>query len=341
MPKSVPNFIANNMPKVTVITPVYNAEKNLRLALDSVLTQTFTDFEYLIINDGSTDSSPEIIRSYSDPRIRFIDNKENQGLAKIRNLGLSEVKTEYLAWFDADDICHPERLARQIEFLDTHHDHALCCTDTDLMDEEGKVFQRAYYQAPTAPLEWLMLWANQVANSSTMARKSALTKNDLSYRMDAPPAEDYDLWCRLAFVSKIARLSESLVTYRVSSTGAFRSEQTKGMQNALRCNLQLAESLTGEQPPALHRELGDFRSWDEITVTSNDFIDLTDWIHRLLRGARAHWHWSLRDSLLARRDAYRRMRTFVARLPHENQAEIKNQLRSRGKLIMYFVLTRA
>jgi glycosyltransferase involved in cell wall biosynthesis len=329
------------MPKVTVITPVYNAEKYLRLALDSVLSQTFTDFEYLVINDGSKDSSPEIIRSYNDPRIRFIDNGENQGLAKIRNLGLSEVKTEYLAWFDADDSCHPERLAKQVEFLDANPDYALCCTDTDLMDEAGKVFQHAYYQTPTAPLEWLMLWANQVANSSTMARKSTLTKNDLSYRMDAPPAEDYDLWCRLAFVSKIARLNEALVIYRVSSTGAFRSEQTKGMQNALRCNLQLAEKLTDAQPPALHRELGDFRSWDEITVAANDFVDLTNWIHRLLRGARAHWHWGVRDSLRARRDAYRRLRTFFKRLPENTQMEIGKQLRGRGKLIMYLVLTRA
>ena len=111
-------------PKVTAVIPVYNREKYLRGAIESILAQTFTDFELLVIDDGSTDGSREAIRSYHDPRIRLMCNETNQGIPKTRNRGIQFARGEYLAFLDSDDWAYPERLAKQVAFLDSHPDYA-------------------------------------------------------------------------------------------------------------------------------------------------------------------------------------------------------------------------
>src|SRR5438093_5990647 len=119
---------ASLMPNVTVLMPVYNAERYLRAAMDSILTQTFSDFEFLIMNDTSTDASRSIITSYRDARIRLIDNEQNLGLTRTLNKGLRVCAGNYVARHDADDIACPERLALQIAFLEEHKDVGLLGT---------------------------------------------------------------------------------------------------------------------------------------------------------------------------------------------------------------------
>jgi len=108
------------MPKVTVLMPVYNAEKYLKEAIGSILGQSFSDFEFLIINDGSTDSSVKIIKSYDDPRIRFIANEKNLGVIPTLNKGFALAQGEFIARMDADDISLPKRLELQADFMDKH-----------------------------------------------------------------------------------------------------------------------------------------------------------------------------------------------------------------------------
>src|SRR5659263_168424 len=107
-------------PKVTVLMAVYNGERYLREAIESILGQSFADFEFFIVNDGCTDSSRDIILSYRDPRIRLIDNQENIGLTKSLNIGLSLASGEYVARQDADDISYPTRIEKQIEYFETY-----------------------------------------------------------------------------------------------------------------------------------------------------------------------------------------------------------------------------
>ena len=110
------------MPKVTVLMPVYNGSKYLKAAIDSILSQSFTDFEFLIINDGSTDDSVKIINSYHDQRIKLIDNKINQGLVAVLNQGLKLAIGEYIARMDSDDFSTCNRLSQQVRFMDKHND---------------------------------------------------------------------------------------------------------------------------------------------------------------------------------------------------------------------------
>ena len=118
--------------------PAYNAAAFVRAAVDSILAQTFVDFELIILNDGSTDDTQDIIERYDDNRIRLI-NKSNSGVAATLNLGLTEAQGEFIWRHDADDISLPEKLARQVTFLDSHPEFVLCATQIAFMTERGKI----------------------------------------------------------------------------------------------------------------------------------------------------------------------------------------------------------
>src|SRR2546423_6687976 len=124
-------------PRVSVLMPVYDVAKYLREAIDSILGQTFTDFEFIIIDDASTDRSAEIINSYNDPRIRFIQNEKNVGLIATLNRGLDLAYGEYLARMDQDDVSLPERLAKQVAFMETASDVAASGTWARDIDDKG------------------------------------------------------------------------------------------------------------------------------------------------------------------------------------------------------------
>ncbi|MEL4306297.1 glycosyltransferase family 2 protein [Methanococcoides sp. LMO-2] len=155
--------------KVSVIMPVYNAEKYLKDAIESILNQSFKNFELLIINDGSNDKSKAIIESHNDSRIRLLNNEENSGLAKVRNKGIYEAKGEYIAWLDADDISHPLRLEKQVKLLDSHPDVGICGTWVKTIGT--KVTHKWRY--PTNPnfIRGRMLFDDPLATSSVMLRK--------------------------------------------------------------------------------------------------------------------------------------------------------------------------
>src|SRR3954451_15211482 len=123
--------------KVTVLIPVYNGEKYIWAAIHSLLNQTFEDFEILIINDGSTDKTPDIIRSFKDDRIVVI-NQQNGGIAKALNKGLIHAKGQYVARFDADDVCTAYRLAEQVKFLDENREYAVVGSDAEYIIENGE-----------------------------------------------------------------------------------------------------------------------------------------------------------------------------------------------------------
>jgi len=138
-------------PKVTVLMPVYNGERYLNEAVDSILGQTFTDFEFLIIDDASTDKTPEILRSYDDPRIRVVTNEENLGLSKSLNKGLALARGEFIARMDADDVSYPYRLQVQHEFMTQHPGAGVIGSWAEYIDRKGEIVHR--YRAPIFPEE--------------------------------------------------------------------------------------------------------------------------------------------------------------------------------------------
>lgn len=195
--------------------PVYNAEKYLKEAIESILNQTFRDFEFIIINDGSADGTADIIARYQqmDNRIR-VYSQENKGIAASRNRGCQLARGEYIAVMDADDVSLPERLAKQTSYMETHPDIGVLGTWTVNIDENGKPMHEMCL--PTAPgvLGWHLLFENCIANSSVMMRLDTIARLGF-YCTGAVHAEDYELWTRAIDVTGIANLPETLLKHRI------------------------------------------------------------------------------------------------------------------------------
>ena len=213
--------------KVTVLMPARNAEKYIAEAIRSVLEQTFTDFEFLILNDGSTDGTANIIQQFRDSRIRLIE-QPGQGIAIALNKGLQEAKGRYIARFDADDICFPGRLQKQVKFLDDNMDHVLTGCDAEYIAENGEhlfdfccaghsheeIMKQLYMDCP-------------FIHSGVMYRKEMVIKAG-GYSPDAHNFEDYLLWIQLAKYGRYSNLPEQLIKVRFNPNSATIDEKWRG-----------------------------------------------------------------------------------------------------------------
>jgi glycosyltransferase involved in cell wall biosynthesis len=201
----------NKTPKVTVLMPVYNGEKYLREAIDSILNQTFKDFEFLIINDGSTDSSQTIVESYDDPRIHLI-NQKNKGLSETLNIGLDLSNGEYIARMDADDISMNNRLSEQVSFMDKNRDVGICGTFAIIIDKNGHGIGRIVSPQKHEEIKAQLLFNTSLAHPSVIFRKSIFKIHNLQYLN--VKSEDYELWVRSANITKLANINKFLIKYR-------------------------------------------------------------------------------------------------------------------------------
>lgn len=201
-------------PKVTVVMPVYNGAAYVAPAIESILAQTFANFEFIIINDGSTDDSSNVIRRFKDPRIRFIE-QDNKGLAATLNRGIAMARGEYIARQDQDDISLPLRFEKQLTFFSANPHCALVGTRSEIWEGEDKTNRVHNHPAADYVLKYELLFNNPFVHSSVMLRKSALDSVGV-YTTDISrqPPEDYELWSRLARRFELANIPEVLHIYR-------------------------------------------------------------------------------------------------------------------------------
>jgi glycosyltransferase involved in cell wall biosynthesis len=207
------------MPKVSVLIPVYNAEKYLSQAIDSIINQTFSDWELIIIDDGSLDSSGDIARAYSDKdgRIKFYENEQNSGLIYTLNKGIKLCQCEYIARMDADDIAMPTRLEKQVRFMDNHADYAMCGSYAQVIDENGKIIGKITALSSDEYLRINLLFSVPFVHPSVMIRASILS-NGYLFDPRFKHAEDYDMWRRIAHEHKVANIPAFLLKYRWHTT---------------------------------------------------------------------------------------------------------------------------
>ncbi|MBN1427561.1 MAG: glycosyltransferase [Anaerolineae bacterium] len=207
------------LPQISVVMSVYNGERYLREAIDSILNQTFGDFEFIIINDCSTDGTAAILDSYDDARIVQLNNKQNLGLSVSLNRGLDIASGEYIARMDADDISLPERFSRQLAFMNEHPHCTVVATRMALVDGDGCFIRYAPEDMQSITWEEIqstMPRINCIGHPTVMMRTMVI--KDYRYRKTAH-SQDYDLWLRLCSDGKIiCKLDEILLHYRVHST---------------------------------------------------------------------------------------------------------------------------
>ena len=215
---------------------VYNGARYLGEAIDSILGQTYRDFEFLIIDDGSTDDSIDIINAYDDPRIR-LQQHPNRGLAESLRQGVIDARGEYIIRADADDISYPTRIERQAILFQNREDIGLCRTMLDWIDQDGKVFRRNWDPNDTdKAARWQMLWKNIGSHPSTAFRRTTLIENGVNYRSHINglsiinSIEDYDLWSQLLPHTKFHIIDEPLVQYRTHATSMMQTGEKLRLQ---------------------------------------------------------------------------------------------------------------
>ena len=199
------------MTKVSVLMPVYKTdEKYLREAIESILNQTFTDFEFLILDDCPDDPREEIVKSYKDKRIKYAKNDRNLGITPSRNKLINMASGEYLAVFDHDDISLPDRFAKEVEYLDNHPEVGVVSCQVK------KIVRQSVSNNPIKDhdIKLALMRECAMSHSAAMLRKSVLLGNDVCYEEDFSPSEDYALWCRLIPYTKFYNIPEVLFHYR-------------------------------------------------------------------------------------------------------------------------------
>ncbi len=221
----------NTNAKITVLMPTYNGSKHIRTSIDSVLSQTFSDFELLIVNDGSTDNTLDIITSYNDCRIRVITNERNIGITKSLNRGLAKARGEYIARLDDDDVSMPERLQKQYDFLNKHTDIVLVGGWAEHIDKNGDIIR--VRKTPTDPLviRYELLYSNCFYHSAIMFRKQEIL--DIGgYNEEFKHAQDYELFSRLINNHKLANIPEVLIQYRMNPNSIVSTQKSQKIVHA-------------------------------------------------------------------------------------------------------------
>lgn len=247
----------NTNPKVSVLLPVYNGSNYVNEAIASILNQSFTNFEFIIINDGSTDNSLEIINSFDDSRIRLINNSINSGIVKSLNTGLDQAVGKYILRMDADDISLPKRIEKQVNFMDKNPGIGISGTQVLILEGLKKKIKSNPFINPE-DIKANLLYKSSLAHPTVIMRKSLLDKHNLRYSEDYPYAEDYELWFRATQKFKITNMNQALLAYRKHdhrSSSMYSKEQMNSSKKIVKQALQLLQIAPSPDELELHFSL--------------------------------------------------------------------------------------
>ena len=237
-------------PKISVIMSVYKGEKYLSEAIESILNQTITDFEFIIVNDGSTDNSLDIIQSYDDERIKILNNEKNIGLTKSLNKALKQANGEYIARQDADDISLPNRFEEQIKYLEKHLEVALLGTIAYLIDKKGKIVGKRVVLAKPSLKD--LFKDNQFIHGSVMFKKEVIEKLG-GYNELIRYSQDYELWLRIAKHYDVRNLTQLL--YKLRSHDA--NIRLANLEESTLYHLLVLRSVRGELDEIILKAVND------------------------------------------------------------------------------------
>ena len=224
----------SHAPQVSVVMPVFNTAAYVGQAIESILQQTYQNFEFIIIDDASHDNSVKIINTYRDERIRFISNSFNQGISKTRNQGMAKANGKYIAVFDSDDISLPYRLEKQVAFLENNPEFGLIGGQVIPIDEQGTVIGDTWqFTAEPEEIPVILLFRNYFAQPSVMLRATAIANQ--WYDPTFITAGDYEYWTRIIRRTKVWNLNGPLIQYRRHSEGITRrTDLTNSLQSIKR-----------------------------------------------------------------------------------------------------------
>jgi glycosyltransferase involved in cell wall biosynthesis len=233
-------------PQISVVMPAHNAERYIQKALLSLLNQTLKDFELIVVDDGSTDQTPEILRAFQDSRIRIIRHETSQGIRISRNRGAQESRGAWIAVLDADDFADPDRLMKQLRLGEQTHDNVVVTSWTTLVDtHDQESGDRANWSFTPESYFYTLHFRNSITHSSVLLRKDVFDSVG-GYAMEL--AEDYDLYTKMMYHGRIVNVPEYLTSWRRSGHGVSSRQQDALRAAANSVSLHVLESLLGQPP---------------------------------------------------------------------------------------------
>ena len=274
---------------ISVIMSNFNTpEKYLREAIESVLNQTYSNFEFIIIDDCSTDNSFEIIKSYTDKRIVTLINEENLGITKSLNKGLRMAKGEFVARMDGDDICFPERFEKQVEYLKNNPEVVVCGTGIELFGDGADIYNEKIV-CKTIPqkeeFQIRLLFGNHtnIIHPTAMFNHETLATNNIEYNENYIYAQDYRMWVSCSRIGKCSNVPEVLLKYRIHNKAV--SSDKKSAQ------MECAKNIMAEQLSWLHLTLPE--NWEEIhfgcLIGRKSYnIEYKNWIEKIISNNRKY-----------------------------------------------------
>ena len=260
-------------PYITVVMPAFNAELYIKDSIESILNQSFTDFEFIIINDGSTDSTAQIIQTYKkkDNRIKIFQNQENKGLVYSLNNGLKMAKGKYIARMDADDISISHRFERQVSFMDSNpHIGVSSAWLKTIGDKKEKV-----WKSPISHDEIMarLVFRNCIWHPVSIIRRDIIDLNHIRYNQDYLRAQDYHLWSRLIKITRTANIPEVLLHYRIHE-----KQQTKKSKDIKNIREELLSPLLKRQLKPIEKEKHSKLFCEKAVHTQEEFEEIKKWI---------------------------------------------------------------
>jgi glycosyltransferase involved in cell wall biosynthesis len=283
-------------PLISVLLPVYNAEKYLNEAINSILFQTFTNFELIIINDGSSDRSEEIIFSFSDDRINYIKNETNLGLIETLNKGISLSKGKYLARMDNDDISMPERLEKQVAFMESNPEVGVLGTSFYNINKFGEIESKTIFPVSHSLLCWSLCFFSPIAHPTVMFRRDVVI-NANGYNLEMLHCEDYDLWHRLSNKTRLANLPELLFKLRKHETNSSLIFSEIQLKNSIVISQKMISRL-------IENEISDClisKMWSK-NIKSKDRVLVADLIFKIFKSINKQFDILLSESKYLKRD---------------------------------------
>lgn len=227
----------NNKPRVSILMPFFNAGSYVSTSLTSILNQSFKNFQLVIVDDASSDSTREKLTKIADKRLKIIRNRSRLGIAASLNRALKEATGSLIARMDADDIAHPDRLKKQIIFLDQHKAIGVIGTQAKFIDKRGKIIGQTHNPLWDADIRRKLMSFNPIVHPSVIVRRELLDKFG-SYDETLDGAEDYDLWLRFARFTKFRNLGECLLFWRRSSSAVSFKDIDRIQSMAIRVRLK-------------------------------------------------------------------------------------------------------
>lgn len=284
-----------NTPEVTIAMPCYNSAKYLSKAIESILEQTYCNFELIIVDDSSTDNTVEKIKQYAkkDFRIKILSNEFEKGVSGAMNTAINNSKGKYFTRMDSDDISILNRIEKQINFLKTNPKYGVCSVNISMIDELGNMYNENVYPDSKIPHEWTFLWTNPIPNAPCMYRTNIIKDNKILFS-NLKTAEDYEFLSKIIQKTKVYMIPESLYLYRHMNNSLFNSNLEETFNNSIKISENYLKHIADVEIPEYYGNLTYFQQKDS-KVISEDIKVVNRFLENIASKFKEHFEWNEKE----------------------------------------------